>query len=72
MSNLFRAFRLLRLLLTARSAWRRRALAAEARLRLAQAELAMARGVSEVVAAQVCALGVSAERSRRALSGERR
>lgn len=54
-----------------RASWRYRALAAESALRLARAELDLARRVGADLDEQVAALGTRAETARRALSGER-
>ncbi len=63
--------RLLQDILRRRSSWRYRALAAESALRLARAELDLARGVSAALGDQMATLGTRAETARRALSGER-
>jgi len=63
--------RVLQDLLRRRASWRYRALAAESALRLARAELDLARRVGADLDEQVAALGTRAETARRALSGER-
>lgn len=71
MSALRKLLALLQDRLRRRASWRYRALAAESALRLARAELDLARGVSAALGDQMVALGTRAETARRSLSGER-